>query len=250
MELGLKGKVAIVTGSGSQIGYGKGIALVLAREGCDVVVADIVMEGAKQTAAEIEALGRKSLAAKVDISNTDEVAAMVKAALDKFGKIDILVNNAGSTTPPKPFKDITNKEWDSDINVNLKGVFNCTKAVLNHMLSRKSGKIVNISSPAGLRGRPMMTIYSAAKAGVIAFTQALAAEVGPSGINVNSVSPGLGATGFAKFATQEFLDRMTKEQITGRLTLPQDMGNMVAYLASDVSSHIVGQNIGVMGKVA
>src|SRR4030042_535951 len=123
MYLGLKGKVALVTGAGSQTGFGKGIALTLAKEGCDIIVIDKDGEGAKKTAAEIEALGRQSMALQADVTKSTEVNKAVKTALGKFGKIDILVNNAGASTPPKSFVEKTEEEWEPDINLNLKAVF-------------------------------------------------------------------------------------------------------------------------------
>jgi 2-hydroxycyclohexanecarboxyl-CoA dehydrogenase len=250
MDLGLNGKVALVTGTGSQIGYGKGIVLTLAREGCDIISADKDFEGAKQTAAEVEVLGRKSMAAKADVTSSAEVNEMVKAALAKFGKIDILVNNAGGGSPPKPFIEKTEADWDHDINLNLRGVLNCTKAVLGHMLARKSGKIINISSGAGRMGLPGRAIYSAAKGGVIAFTKTLAREVGPSGINVNCITPGIGETNFARASNTpaEYLKQVVATTIPlRRATTPQDVANLVAFLASDVSSYILGQTINVNG---
>jgi len=121
MYLGLKGKVALITGAGSQTGFGKGIALTLAKEGCDIIVSDIDLKGAEQTAAAVKALGHKAMTVKADVTNRAEVDNMVKAALKEFGKIDILVNNAGVGTPPKPFVDSTEEEWDLGINVNLRG---------------------------------------------------------------------------------------------------------------------------------
>ena len=180
MDLGLQGKVALVTGAGSQKGFGKGIALTLAKEGCDIIAADKDFEGVKQTVAEIEALGRRAMAFKTDVSISAEVIEMVSAALAGFGRIDILVNNAGVGSTPKPFIEKTEADWDNDININLKGVLYCTKAVLGQMISRKSGKIINIASGAGLTGLAGRSTYSAAKGGVIAFTKALAKEVGSS----------------------------------------------------------------------
>ena len=235
MELGLKGKVAIVTGAGSQIGFGKAIALTLAGEGCDIVVADIDLEGAKQTAGDVEVLGRKAIAIKTDITSNAEVNEMVNAALKEFGKIDILVNNAGAGKPPKSFDEYTEADFNFDIDINLKGMLYCTRVVFNHMTSRKSGKIISISSGAGKVGRQGIPSYSAAKAGVIAATQSLAAELAPYGINVNAVAPGLAMTGFIGDTPQEFIDNVAKESPLGRLTVPQDIANMVAFLASDVS---------------
>ncbi len=250
MDLGLKGKVALITGAGSQIGFGKAIALTLANDGCDIIVNDIDLKGAQQTSAEVEALGRKAMAIKADVTKSAEVKDMVKAALEQFGKIDILVNNAGACTPPKPFLEMTEADWDRDININLRGVLNCTRAVLPPMIERQYGKIVSITSGAGINGGFNTAVYAAAKAGVIAFTMAIAKEVAPSGINANCVSPGPANTGFAHNAPPGMLERFAKTVPIGRLTEPQDVANAVAFLASDVSSDIVGQTLIVTGNVS
>jgi 3-oxoacyl-[acyl-carrier protein] reductase len=250
MDLGLKDKVALVTGAGSQIGFGKGIALTLAREGCDIIVNDVDSEGAEKTAAEVKSLGRKAIAIKADVSSSAEVNDMVKTALKQFGKIDILVNNAGVCTPPKPFIEMTEEECDRDINVNLNGVLNCTRAVLSHMISRKSGKIISISSDAAKMGGANIAVYGAAKAGIMVFSKGLAAEVAASGINVNAIAPGPGDTGFALHAPPGFLKKVTAMIPLGRTTTPQDIANMIAFLASDVSSNITGQTISVDGGLA
>ena len=255
MDLGLKDRVAMVTGAGSQTGFGKGIASTLANEGCHIIIVDQDLKGAKQTASEIETTGRKARAYKADVSRSKEINEAVQAALREFGKIDILVNDAGMATPPKPFVEKTEDEWEPDININLKGVLICTKAVLPQMLERKSGKIINISSGVGKYGMANSAIYSAAKAGVIAFALSLAKEVIRSGIHVNSVSPGLGDTNFLRSGKvlktaetpPEFLEAVSADIPVGRTTTPQDIGNMVAFLASDVSSDIVGQVIDVDG---
>ena len=255
MDLGLKGKVALVTGAGSQTGFGKGIALTLAKEGCDVIILDKNFDGAKKTASEIEGMGRKALALLADLTSSAEVNAGVQKALAQFGKIDILVNNAGQSTPPKAFIDKTEAEWEPDININLKSVLIVTKAVLPQMIEHKSGKIVNISSGVGTMGLAMSSIYSAAKAGVMAFTKALAKEVIGKGIHVNSVSPGLGDTGFLRSSNviktaetpPEFTKHVSADIPVGRMTTPQDIGNMVAFLVSDVASDIVGQVFDVDG---
>jgi 3-oxoacyl-[acyl-carrier protein] reductase len=252
MDLGLKGKVALVTGAGSQIGFGKAISLTLAREGCDIIASDIDLEGTKQTAAEVEALGCKALAIKADVTNRAEVNDMAKAALEKFGKIDILVNNAGATLKPTPFAETPEEWWEADIDINLRGVLNCAKAVINHMIERKYGKIINISSVVGRMGMPGSAIYTAAKTGVIGFTRGLASEVAPLGINVNSVAPGAAATGFPVHT------QMPRDQLEGfaaslplrRLTVPQDIANTVAFLASDVASDIAGQTFSVDGGMS
>jgi 2-hydroxycyclohexanecarboxyl-CoA dehydrogenase len=240
MDLGLKGKVALVTGTGSQIGYGKGIALTLAGEGCDIISADINLEGARQTAKELKDLGYQSLAVKVDISKRDEVDKMVESALEKFGKIDILVNNAGTSSLLKPFVEMTRKDWDIDIGVNLYGQMNVAQAVLPHMISRGYGRIINFS---GGRGIPNISIYGAAKAGVMAFTEALAREVAQHGIIVNGIGPGLGETGLVHNAPAEFLEMNRQMSALKRLCTPEDVGPAVAFLASDLCSYMVGQFI-------
>lgn len=241
MDLKLKGKVALVTGAGSQIGYGKAISLTLAREGCDVIAADIDLEGAKKTAAEVEALGRKAMAVKVDVANRGEVDDMVKKALEQFGQIDILVNNAGTSSEMKPFMEMTKADWDINIQVNLYGQMNIAQAVIPHMMSRQYGRIINVS---GGQGVPTISIYGAAKAGVEAFTRALAKEVASSGVIINGVLPGLAETGLvAPRASREFKEAYRQTSALGRLCTPEDMGPVVAFLASDVCSYMVGQFI-------
>lgn len=249
MELGLKDKVALVTGAGSQIGFGKAIALTLAKEGCHVIINDVDLQGANQTASEVKAMGRKSTAIKADITRSAEVNNMVDAVLKEYGKIDIWVNNAGYCTPPKPFLETSEQDGDKDININLRGVINCTRAVLPHMIERKSGKMVNIVSGAGLNGGLNTAVYAAAKAGVHAFSMAIAKEAAPHKINVNCVSPGPALTGFAKNAPPGMLERFAKTIPIGRLTEPQDIANAVVFLASDAAGDIVGQTVIVTGSV-
>lgn len=247
MDFGLTGKVAIVTGAGGQKGFGRAIAVTLAKEGCAVAVADVDIEGAEQTTAEIKNLGRQAIAVKVDITRTAEVNDMVKTALSRFGKIDILVNNAGAGTPPKFFIDTTEEEWDFNINLNLKGMLRCTKAVLGHMIANKAGKIVNLSSLGAKTGGEHAIVYSAAKAGVISFTKGLATEVAPLGINVNCVAPGVGLTNFIKNAPRDVIDELIQKTPSRRTCTPQDIANAVLYLASDASIDVVGQTISVDG---
>src|SRR4030042_896137 len=249
MELGLKGKIALVTGAGSQIGFGKAIALQLAKEGCDVIINDLDLDGAKKTAAEVEKLGRRSLAIKADVTSTAEWDAMVKKVLDEFGRIDILVNNAGGCTPPRPFPQRADNDWEFDINVNLKSTRNGTMTVLPHMIKQKSGKIVNITSGAGIHGGMFTTGYAAAQAGIIAFSMGVAKEAAPEGINVNCVSPGVANTGFAKNAPPGLIENFPKTLPIKRLTTPQDIANAVTFLASDAASDIVGKVLVVSGGV-
>jgi NAD(P)-dependent dehydrogenase (short-subunit alcohol dehydrogenase family) len=249
MDLGLKDKVALVTGAGSQIGFGKAIALQLAKEGCDVAVNDIDIKGAQKTAAEVERLGRKSLAIKGDVTSITEWDSMVGKILEKFGRIDILVNNAGGCTPPKPFLKMTDKDWEFDIDVNLKSTRNGTKTVLPIMIKQKSGKIVNITSGAGIHGGMFTAGYSAAKAGIIAFSMGVAKEAAPEGININCVSPGVANTGFARNAPPGMIEKFPETLPIRRLTTPQDIANAVTFLASEAASDIVGQVLVVSGGV-
>jgi NAD(P)-dependent dehydrogenase (short-subunit alcohol dehydrogenase family) len=247
MDLGLNGKVALVTGAGSQIGFGKGIVMALAKNGCDIISSDIDIEGAEKTAMDVRAIGRRAIATKADITSSLEVKTMVNTVIDEFGRIDILVNNAGAGTAPKSFMETTESDWDRDININLKGVIICTKEVLGRMISRRSGKIINVTSHCAKTGGAAVAVYSAAKAGVIAFTKGLATEMAPLGININSVAPGLGYTQFVSEAPKEMLDSFLERIPTKKATTPEDMGNAVAFLASDASINIVGQSLSVDG---
>ena len=245
MDLKLKDKVAIVTGTGSQIGFGKGIALMLAKEGCHVISVDVDYEGAKQTAEGAKKLGRKSLAIKVDITKRSEIDTAVKKVLGEFGKIDILVNCAGRSSGLRPFAVSETEQWDTDINVNLGGTMNFAHAVLPHMLERKYGKIVNFSThaahqPTGLAGAAS---YIAAKAGTVMFSKTLAGEVGTSGININIIAPGPGATNFHRVSGNDprmagIVEGLAK---VGKTTTPEDIAYAVAFLVSDVSAKLSGQ---------
>jgi meso-butanediol dehydrogenase / (S,S)-butanediol dehydrogenase / diacetyl reductase len=247
MDLNLKGKVALITGAGSQTGMGKAIALTLAKEGCEVVITDIDQEGLNKTAAEIKAAGSKVLAIKTNITKKTEVEDMIAKALKQLKVIDILINAAGAGTPDKPFMAKSEEEWDMDINLNLKGAMYCIKATLPQMLARKSGKIVNISSVASKLCSPTASTYAAAKTGLIGFTRALAGEVAKAGVNVNAVSPGLTLTNFFKGGDPEKLKFFISMIPTGKANTAQDVANMVVFLASDVSANITGQNFSVDG---
>ncbi len=247
MELGLKGKIALVTGAGSQIGFGKAIALQLAKEGCDVVVSDLDLEGAKKTSAEVEKLGQKSMAIKSDATKIADWEAMVKQIMDKFGRIDILVNNAGGCTPPQPFLKMNEKDYEFDINVNLTSTRHGMKVVLPIMIKQHYGKIVNITSGAGITGGMFTANYSAAKGGIIAISKCVANEAAPENININCVSPGVSNTGFAKNAPPGMIDNFHKTVPLRRLTTPQDIANAVTFLASEAASDITGQVLPVSG---
>ena len=247
MDLGLQGKVALVTGAGSQIGFGKAISFTLAKEGCNIIVNDVDLPGAKQTAEEINNAGYKAIPVKADISNKDEVNDMVNTAYEQFGKIDILVNNASMGLAGKPFLEITDEEWDLMINVNFRGTVYVTRAVLPGMIKQKSGKIINIASNAGKTGVPTASMYAATKAAVVSITKSLSIEVGSLGINVNGIAPGTAKTNLERYATPEFVEMASHLPPIGRLTVPQDIANMVAFLASDAASDIAGQTYSVDG---
>jgi len=238
VDLQLKDRVAIVTGAGSQIGYGKAIAITLAEEGCDVITADIDLAGAQQTAAAVEALGRRTIAVKVDVTVQTEINAMVEKAIQKFGKIDILVNNAGASSALRPFMEMTEEDWDFDIKTNLYGQMRVARAVLPHMIARGYGRIINTS---GGQGIPNISIYGAAKGGVVQFTKALAREVASQGVIVNAVGPGLAKTGLVYRAPKEMLEGEKQASLLKRLCTPDDLAPVVAFLASDRCSYMVGQ---------
>jgi 3-oxoacyl-[acyl-carrier protein] reductase len=246
MDLRLTNKIALVTGTGSQVGFGRGIATFLAREGCDIISVDMDLEGAGKTAAEVTALGRKSIALKADLLNKAEVDEAVEKALAEFGRIDILVNCAGRATGIRPFTTSTPEQWDIDIDTNLKGTMRFTYAVLPHMLKNKYGKIVNFSThaaeqPTGLAGTAP---YCAAKAGVTLFAKTLSGEVGPEGININVIAPGPGATNFHRGSGAPemagFVDHLAD---IGKAVLPEDIAYAVGFLVSDVSRKVSGQTI-------
>ena len=238
MDLKLKGKVALVTGAGSPVGYGRAIALTLAEEGCDIAATDLNLEWAKETAVQIEKMGTSAMAVKVDVADRAQVDAMVEAVIKEFGRIDILVNNAGTSSKERPFMEMNKADWDLDVGVNLYGQMNVAQAVVPHMAKQKYGRIINTS---GGQGIPTISVYGAAKAGVEAFTHALALEVAPLGIIVNGISPGLGETNLTRRNTEEFMQRNRQMSALKRLCTPQDVAPAVAFLASDVCSYMVGQ---------
>lgn len=240
MELGLWGKTAIVTGAGSQVGYGKAICLALAKEGCNVVVADVDLAGAQQTAADTERLGVKALAIEVDVTVPESVRRMVQQTVEVFGSIDILVNNAGASSSMKPLIEKRLEEIMFDIQVNLLGQIIVIKEVVPVMLRQRKGRIINVS---GGQGIPNLAVYGAAKAGVEALTRAVARELAPYGIIVNAVVPGLARTGLTKDAPSEFFEAYERTSALSRLCEPNDVAPVVVFLASDACSFIVGQVI-------
>ncbi len=247
--MNLQNKVAIVTGAAG--GIGRAIALKFASLGAIVVVADIKAEGAQETINLMEKEGGKGLALKTDITDLRQVQDMVKTTLDKFGKVDVLVNNAGWDII-EPFVKNTPEFWEKVIAINLKGPIFCTRAVLDHMIERKYGKIVNISSDAGRVGSSGEAVYSACKGGIIAFTKTIAREMARYQINVNCVCPGPTETPLLAELTKgetgaKIIDAMVKAVPFRRLGKPEDIAGAVAFLASDEAAFITGQTLSVSG---
>jgi 3-oxoacyl-[acyl-carrier protein] reductase len=244
--LELKGKIALVTGAAQ--GIGRAIALLLAQKGADIVISDINLEKAEEMAKEIEALGRKAMAIKVDVANTNDVERMVEAILERFGQIDILVNNAGIARD-KLILRMTEEDWDSVLNVNLRGTFNCTKAVIKHMSKQRKGKIVNIASVVGEMGNVGQANYSASKAGVIGFTKTIAREFAQRGINVNAIAPGYIETPMTEALTEKVKEGLRRMIPMERLGRPEDVAQAVLFLVSEASSYITGQVLNVNGGI-
>jgi 3-oxoacyl-[acyl-carrier protein] reductase len=242
----LKGKVALVTGAAQ--GIGKAVALVLARNGADIVVSDINLEKAEETVKEIESIGPRAMAVKVDVANLDHVEQMVGTILEKFGKIDILVNNAG-VTRDKLILRMTEEDWDLVLNVNLKGTFNCTKAVVRHMAKQRSGKIVNIASVVGEMGNAGQVNYSASKAGVIGLTKTMAREFAQRGINVNAIAPGYIETPMTEVLADKVKEELKRLIPMERLGKPEDVAEAVLFLVSEESNYITGHILNVNGGI-
>lgn len=243
----LEGKNALVTG-GSQ-GIGAAASLELAREGANVCLTYRKHAAeAEKYAEEIRTMGRQALAVKCDIASYAEAEAVVKAAVDAFGGLDILVNNAGMNWDGVSWK-MTEAQWDRVIEVNLKGYFNFTRQAAPIFKSQKYGKIINITSINGLRGKFGQTNYSASKAGIIGFTKALARELGAFNVNVNAVAPGLIETTMLREseARDKIIDMAMAEIVLKRVGQPEDLANVVAFLASDKARHITGEVIKVDG---
>ncbi len=233
----LNDKVAVVTG-GSR-GIGKGIALVLARAGADIAIADVLDAG--DAVKEIEALGRKAISVKTDVSNKKSVDSMIKEVVSNFGKIDIMVNNAGILRLAQ-IENMEEKEWEKVIDVNLKGCFLCSQAAGKEMIKQKSGSIINIASVAGIAAYQQGAAYSASKAGIILLTKALAGEWGKHGIRVNAICPGAIQTDMTKGMLE---DEKMKQGIImqvplGRIGVPEDIGEAALFLASDAAGYVTG----------
>ncbi len=243
--MGMDGKIAIVTGS--RRGIGRAIAEALAQRGAAVVIADRSQEEAEATAQAIAGLCQvRTLAVEVDVADHESAKAMVDQAIKEFGHVDILVNNAGITRDGLILR-MDEKDWDDVLDVNLKGAWNCTKAVVRPMMKQRYGRIVNISSVSGLAGQAGQTNYSSSKAGLIGFTKALAREVASRGITVNAVAPGFIPTALTVDLPQELKDGMMKLIPLGRWGKPEEIASAVVFFASDEASYITGQVLSVDG---
>ncbi len=240
----LKDKVALITGGAR--GIGRAIALLFAKEGADIVVIDVNLEEAKEAAGEIEALGRKSLALQVDVTDFAKVEEAVNKILDKFTKVDILVNNAGITKDNLLLR-MSQQEWDTVLNVNLKGTFNCLKAVSKPMIKQRAGRIINIASIIGIIGNPGQANYSASKAGIIALTKTAAKELAGRNININAVAPGFIQTEMTAKLPEDLKEKMKGAIPLNKFGSPDDVAAVCLFLASSDSSYITGQTIVVDG---
>jgi 3-oxoacyl-[acyl-carrier protein] reductase len=241
----LRDRVAIVTGGAR--GIGGAIATAFGAEGADVVIADRLDESvAAPVLAAVNEAGRRAIFVPTDISQEDQVNAMVERAYDEFGDVDILVNNAGIFSQIF-FHELTSEDWDRVVNVNLRGCFLCTRAVLPRMLERGRGKIINVASQLGQIGGTEMVHYSASKAGVIGLTKALAREVSAKGIHVNAIAPGPILTDMMAEETEEWANQKLSELPMARFGEAHEVAPTAVFLASDDSSYYVGQTLGPNG---
>lgn len=246
----LKGKCAVITGSTR--GIGKAIAIKYASLGCNIVInyrSEKDEVNARELSDEIGKLGVNTLIVKVNIADFEEAKNLVEKAKEKFGKIDILVNNAGITKDNLILR-MNESDFDSVINVNLKGSFNCLKAVTPIMLKQKHGKIINMASVVGVIGNPGQVNYCASKAGVIGMTKSLARELGSKNINVNAIAPGFIDTDMTRVLSEDQKKNILSQVPLKRLGLASDIANVAAFLASEDSDYITGQVIHVDGGMA
>ena len=241
----MEGRVAIVTGAAR--GIGRAIAERLASLGASVVIADMLFDLAEKTAGEISlATNAKVAAHQVNVTELKSATELVEQTLKEFGKVDILVNNAGITRDTLILR-MEESDWDAVLAVNLKGAFNCSKAVIRPMMKQRYGRIVNISSVSGQAGQAGQTNYSASKAGLIGFTKALAREVASRLITVNAVAPGFIPTSLTNDLSEELKKSILSATPVGRMGTPEEIASAVAFLASEEAAYITGQVLAVDG---
>ncbi|MDO9350933.1 MAG: 3-oxoacyl-ACP reductase FabG [Deltaproteobacteria bacterium] len=243
----LKGKVALVTG-GSR-GLGRVDALALAEAGADVVVADILMDGAEKTAKEVQAMGRKSFAIKMDVTHMEEVKEGVVRIKNELGSVDILVNSAATLDHLGQLLEQRDKLWERDLRVNLTGTFNCSRAVWPYMQEKKWGRIINMASVAGTLGGFGQASYSTTKAGIIGFTKTLALEGARYGITCNVVCPGIINSESFQLISAEMRERLIRKTALRRPGEPEDVAYAIVFLASDKANYITGIVLNVSGGI-
>ena len=240
----LENKIALVTGAAR--GIGQAIALQLAADGADLALCDVKAEWLDDTVAKVKALGRRAEAYAMDVANGAAVGEAVAKILADFGRIDVLVNNAGITRDTLLIR-MTEEDWDAVLDINLKGAFLVTKAVVKSMMKQRSGAIVNIASVVGIMGNPGQANYTASKAGLIALTKTTAKEMGSRNVRVNAVAPGFIRTAMTDKLAAPVKDAMLKMVPLGRLGEPEDVAKAVAFLASDAAAYVNGQTLAVCG---
>jgi 3-oxoacyl-[acyl-carrier protein] reductase len=241
----LTNKVAVVTGGAR--GIGRAIVETLAQRGADVLAGDLLEDQVKATAAEIAAAtGRRVGSSRVNVADSASAKEFIERAVAEFGRVDILVNNAGITRDNLIVR-LSDEDWDMVLNVNLKGAFNCCKAVARQMMKQRYGRIVNLTSVAGLAGNAGQTNYASSKAGLIGLTKSLAKELGSRNITVNAIAPGFVTTVLTDVLPQEFKDLALKMTPLGRFGVPEDIARAVAFLVSDDAAFITGQVLSVDG---
>jgi 3-oxoacyl-[acyl-carrier protein] reductase len=240
----LNNKVALVTGGAR--GIGRAISLALAREGADIALWDVNLAEAEKTCAQITSLGRKTIALQVDVTDFPAVEVALNKILDKLTKVDILVNNAGITKDNLILR-LSDADWDAVLKVNLKGTFNCTKAVSRPMIKQRCGRIINIASIIGIIGNAGQANYAASKAGIIALTKTSAKELAARNINVNAIAPGFIQTEMTAGLPDELKARMLSQIPLGRFGMPDDVANLCVFLAGSAADYITGQTIVIDG---
>ena len=240
----LKGKTALITGAGR--GIGREIALKMASQGASVIIADIDEKTMEAVKDEASGLGVKSMAAKMDISNSNSVATAIGKVLEEFGSIDILVNNA-AIFREAPFLEMTPEQWQQTVDINLAGMFNVTRALAPVMAENGSGSIISIASVDAFQGCRNYSHYAMTKAGVVGLSRTLAQELGPKGIRVNAIAPGIMLTEMTRDRVEANKDAYLARVPIGRIGVPEDIANAALFLASEMSSYITGQVIHVNG---
>lgn len=245
--MSLESKVVLITG-GSR-GIGKAIAMEFAKRGANIAICDIDLEGAQKTAKAVEVHKVRCVAYQADVSSLEEVQDVVSKVMEEFGKIDVLINNAGITRDNLLVR-MKAKDWEMVLDVNLKGVFNFTKAVARPMMKARSGRIINVSSVVGLQGNAGQSNYSASKAGIIGFTKSTAQELASRNITVNAVAPGFIETEMTRQLPEDVIEEYLNRTPLGRAGTPEDVANVIAFLASDEASFVTGEVIRIDGGMA